>query len=67
MLKSSLAKLSLFFYPVAILWMGLGILYLQGKEVEPFVWQAGMFSVVLLAYGLLSLLLGYRGDQFLLP
>jgi cell division protein FtsW (lipid II flippase) len=67
MLKSSLAKLSLFFYPVAILWMGLGILYLQGKEVGPFVWQAGMFSAVLLAYGLLSLLLGYRGDQFLLP
>ncbi len=67
MFKRPVANITLFAYPLAILWLGLGILYLMGKGAEQFVWQAAMFSLVFLAYYLLNLLLGYRGDRFLLP
>ncbi len=67
MFKRPVGNLTLFLYPVAILWLGLGILYLMGKDTERFVWQAALFSLVLLAYVLLNFLLGYRGDRFLFP
>lgn len=67
MFKRPVATLTLFLFPIALLWLGLGLLYTSGKQVDNFIWQAAIFSVVLLAYYALSVLLGYKGDRFLFP
>lgn len=67
MFKRPVANITLFLFPIAMLWLGLGILNFMGKSIERFVWQASMFSLVLLAYFLLNYLLGYAGDRLLIP
>ncbi|HWJ03323.1 MAG TPA: FtsW/RodA/SpoVE family cell cycle protein, partial [Verrucomicrobiae bacterium] len=67
MFKRPVSNLTLFLFPVLIMWLGLGILYLMGKGIEQFVWQASLFTLSVLAYAILNTLLGYKGDRFLMP
>lgn len=60
-------RLTLRMIILAILWVGLGLLELQGKLTPDIVWQAGIFSFLLVAGSLLEYLLHYRGDPFILP
>jgi len=67
MFKRPVATITLFLLPIIMLWVGLGILQLQGKGVDRIIWQASMFSLVVLAYALINYLLGFAGDRFLFP
>ncbi|MDA8440921.1 MAG: FtsW/RodA/SpoVE family cell cycle protein [Peptococcaceae bacterium] len=67
MFRRPVANLSLYLYPLAVLWVGIGILYCTVKGTEQILWQASLFSAALLAFFLLNQVLGYRGDRFLLP
>jgi cell division protein FtsW (lipid II flippase) len=52
---------------LAILWIGLGVLALDGRANEQILWQAGVFSLLLLIGAILERLIIYKGDLFLLP
>jgi cell division protein FtsW (lipid II flippase) len=52
---------------LAILWVGLGVLMLDGKANEQILWQAGVFSLLLLLGAALEKLVAYKGDPLLLP
>ncbi|MHB1406088.1 MAG: FtsW/RodA/SpoVE family cell cycle protein [Desulfitobacteriaceae bacterium] len=60
-------RLTLRIIILAILWVGLGILKLEGKVNPDILWQAGIFSFLLVVGSLLEYLLHYRGDPFILP
>lgn len=55
------------FLILTILWVGLGVLALDGKANEQILWQAGVFSLLLLIGAVLESLLTYKGDSLLLP
>ncbi|AGA70147.1 bacterial cell division membrane protein [Desulfitobacterium dichloroeliminans LMG P-21439] len=52
---------------LSVLWVGLGVLTLDGKTNEQILWQAGVFSLLLLIGATVEKLVAYRGDQYLLP
>lgn len=52
---------------LTILWVGLGVLALDGKANEQILWQAGVFSLLLLIGAVLESLVVYKGDPLLLP
>jgi cell division protein FtsW (lipid II flippase) len=52
---------------LAILWVGLGVLALDGKANQEILWQAGVFSLLLLIGAILEKAVSYKGDPFLLP
>ncbi|MDA8227195.1 MAG: FtsW/RodA/SpoVE family cell cycle protein [Desulfitobacterium hafniense] len=52
---------------LAILWVGLGVLLLQGKLDNRLVWQGLVFSALILLGCLIEYLLGYKGDPYILP
>jgi len=51
---------------LAILWVGLGVLRLQGKVDADILWQALIFSVLTVCGCLLERLFNYRGDAYIL-
>ncbi|MHB1651094.1 MAG: FtsW/RodA/SpoVE family cell cycle protein [Desulfitobacteriaceae bacterium] len=51
----------------AILWLGLGILKLEGKLDSQLIPQAGLFTLLILAGAVLEQVLHYQGDLFILP
>lgn len=52
---------------IAILWVGLGILQLEGKPVGGLVGQAGLFSALLLVGSIAERAFRYQGDSYILP
>jgi len=52
---------------LCVLWVGLGVLALSGKANEQILWQAGVFSLLLLIGAALEKLVPYKGDPYLLP
>lgn len=60
-------SLSLRFLTLAIMWTGLGVLKLDNMLGSPFLWQATVFSILIMAGVLLEFFFGYDGDENLLP
>lgn len=60
-------SLSLRFLTLAIMWTGLGVLKLDNMLGSQFLWQATVFSILLMAGVLLEFFFGYDGDGNLLP
>lgn len=52
---------------LSVLWVGLGVLTSDGKANEQILWQAGIFSLLLLIGAVLEKLVAYKGDPYLLP
>lgn len=52
---------------LAILWIGLGVLILEGTAGDQFLWQAASFSMIVLIGIFIEAYLGYDGDTNLLP
>lgn len=51
---------------LAVLWVGLGVLAVDGRANEQILWQAGVFSLLLLIGTVLEGLISYKGDPLLL-
>ncbi|HVJ50553.1 FtsW/RodA/SpoVE family cell cycle protein [Desulfitobacterium sp.] len=49
-----------------ILWVGLGVLYLEGRANQQILWQAGVFSALLLLGLVVEKITAYQGDPLLL-
>lgn len=62
-----LYSFSLRFLTLAIMWTGLGVLRTENMADSQFFWQAAVFSLLVIAGGLVELFLGYNGDNNLLP
>jgi len=60
-------SISLRLLTLAILWTGLGILKIEEMLGTQFVWQAAVFSILVIGGTILEFLLGYDGDHNLLP
>lgn len=52
---------------LAILWVGLGVLSIEGKTNSELLWQAGLFSLLLILGGLIERVARYQGDPYILP
>ncbi|NMA68713.1 MAG: FtsW/RodA/SpoVE family cell cycle protein, partial [Desulfitobacterium sp.] len=52
---------------IATLWLGLGILVWEGIANQEILWQAGVFTILLLIGATLENLVTYKGDPYLLP
>ena len=52
---------------LAILWVGLGVLTIEGKTDAELLWQAGIFSLLLILGGVAERLFHYQGDPYILP
>lgn len=62
-----LIKITLRMLIFAILWLGLGILKLEGKLDPQLVQQAGLLTLLILGGAILEQVLHYQGDPFILP
>lgn len=62
-----LYSLSLRLITLTILWTGLGVLKTEDMAGSQLLWQAAVFSLVILAGALLEFFLGYHGDLNILP
>jgi len=60
-------SVSLRFLTLAILWTGLGVLKIEDMLDSKFIWQAAVFSVLVIAGALVEFFFGYDGDSNLLP
>lgn len=60
-------SLSLRFLTLAILWTGLGVLKTDQLVDSQFLWQAAVFSILVIAGALVEFFFGYDGDRNLLP
>lgn len=49
-----------------ILWVGLGVLFLEGRADQQILWQAGVFSALLLLGFMVEKITDYQGDPLLL-
>lgn len=49
-----------------ILWVGLGVLFLEGRADQQILWQAGVFSALLLLGSIVEKITEYQGDPLLL-
>lgn len=49
-----------------ILWVGLGVLFLEGRADQQILWQAGVFSALLLLGSIVEKITDYQGDPLLL-
>ncbi|MEA4900132.1 FtsW/RodA/SpoVE family cell cycle protein [Desulfitobacterium sp.] len=54
------------FLNLMILWVGLGVLYLEGRADRSVLWQAVIFSVLLLLGLIIEKITDYQGDPLLL-
>lgn len=52
---------------IGTLWLGLGILVWEGIANQEILWQAGIFTTLLLIGAVLEHLVTYKGDPYLLP
>lgn len=59
--------LTLRFLILMILWTGLGVLQLGGKIQSQLVWQAFVFSLLVIAGSLLEVFFHYQGDPYIIP
>ncbi len=62
-----LYSFSLRILTLAILWTGLGVLKMENMVNNQFLWQAAMFSILVVAGALIEFFFGYDGDSNLLP
>lgn len=53
-------------FNLIILWIGLGVLFLDGRVNQQILWQAGVFSALLLIGLVVERLTSYQGDHLLL-